>query len=93
MAAASGGHNDVVAALLARPDCDVNFSGRGGDTALINAAGSGRTRVVRTLLSVAELEINTQDDGGFSALIAATQGNHYHVVNVKVCYPGIYIYC
>ncbi len=76
--AATGGHEDVVKALLAA-GANVAYRGNGGVTALLWAADYGRDGVVTALLA-AGADINQEDDSGWTALIHASASGRTTVV-------------
>ena len=75
MAAVCSGHEEVVALLLERPDCDVALVDGLGRTALHHACHLGRAGMVRTLVVQARAQgsLDTKDNWGFTPLMAAVE--------------------
>ena len=78
--AATGGHEDVVKALLAA-GANVAYRGNGGVTPLLWAADYGRDGVVTALLA-SGADINQEDDSGWTALIHASSSGRTTVVKI-----------
>lgn len=83
-AAAWGGHEDIVLALL-RHGADVNQTDDEGRTALIAAAYMGHSEIVEHLLDFGA-EINHEDADGRTALSVAALCVPANEGYAKVCY-------
>jgi ankyrin repeat protein len=87
--AAYRGHRDVVRALLARPDIDVNFSGDTGMTPLLVATKYGRLEVVRLLLARPDIDVNFPDDTGMTPLMVAAKNGSLEMVRILLATGAI----
>ena len=84
MWAASGGHAEIVTALLAVPRLrlNVNATDRDGWTALMCAANEGQTETVRALLAAPVLDVNASDGDGRTALALAKARRHFRIASL-----------
>ena len=80
--AARAGHSEVVEMLVARDDCDINFTDTDGDTALSHSCCCGHYQVVKILMNSPKLNINLSDGDGVSALHKAIANNHVDIVRI-----------
>ena len=76
--ASSGGHLEIVQALLAA-GADVNAIIERGFTALIVASSRGHLEIVLALLA-AEADVNARTENGFTALTAASSKEYQKIV-------------
>jgi len=72
MAAARGGHEEIVGLLL-ESGASVELRARNGETALFKAAAEGRTKLVERL-AAAGADVHVADERGRSALTLAAEG-------------------
>ena len=79
MKAARFARNEVVRALLAAPDIDVNRANIDGVTAVMIAAQKGHTEVVRALLAAPGIDVNKRATlGVFNGMMALDIAIHEH---------------
>lgn len=78
--ASSEGHVEIVNALLANNDIDVN-SPCNGSTALGVAADRGHTEIIKVLLAKNDIDVNAISSGS-TALERAANNGHFEVVKV-----------
>ena len=71
--AARRGHAEVVKALLAHSEIDVNAKNNHGMTALMAAAENGYTEVVKALLGHSKIDVNVASRRGWTALMIAAK--------------------
>ena len=74
------GEVDIMKLLLGCPNIDINFAGRGGNTALILALDE--PDMLKLLLDQAGIEVNRQNDLGHTALIKAAYWNNLDAAKV-----------
>ena len=86
IAAAHGGHREVVTLLLAADGINVNAASVSGNTALICAAQQGHTEVVSLLVAADEIDVNA---GSATALMWAVHEGHTQVVTLLLAADGI----
>uniref|UniRef100_A0A1X7TEH4 Uncharacterized protein n=1 Tax=Amphimedon queenslandica TaxID=400682 RepID=A0A1X7TEH4_AMPQE len=79
VAAARGGHDDIV--QLLSEEADPNTSVHDGNTALIEAARKGNCNVVELLLKKGVRHSPSNNDGNTALIIAAERG-HYKIVQL-----------
>jgi ankyrin repeat domain-containing protein 50 len=79
--AISGGHLNVVEALLLHPQVDVNSVNMYGRSALRCAVNEGHSDIVNALLRRSDLDINSVDKSGWSALMFTANRGYSDIVN------------
>mmetsp|Transcript_6286 Transcript_6286/g.15068 ORF Transcript_6286/g.15068 Transcript_6286/m.15068 type:complete len:832 (+) Transcript_6286:44-2539(+) len=87
--ACKNGHKDVVAMLLAHPECDLKATtldldnnSRRGQTPLIWAAREGHASVGSLLVDDERCDVNAATAGSFTAFMIATQGGHIDMMRL-----------
>ncbi|XP_067668012.1 serine/threonine-protein phosphatase 6 regulatory ankyrin repeat subunit B-like [Haliotis asinina] len=83
MAAALGGHRDVVELLVSR-GADVSLVDHDGDNILHVACEGGDRTTVEFVLSLDAVDVNSRDGGGWTPVMAAARGGHRDVVELLV---------
>ena len=78
MAAALGGHADIVEVLMKEEKLEYDAQNMHGDTALMQAAVAGHADVAESLIKKADVEIQNND--GRTALMMAAVSGHLDVV-------------
>ncbi|GMF46459.1 unnamed protein product [Phytophthora fragariaefolia] len=84
MAAAGGGHLDVVRYLVKDCGADVDVKKSNGGTALVRAAERGHLDVVQFLVKDGDADVNVKDKDGGTALLRAAAGGNPAVVRFLV---------
>ena len=88
-AAAQDGHIEIVQALLATPDIEVNKSCSDGASPLYIAAQNGHTEIVQALLAAPGIEVNKSRSTGASPLYIAAYKGHTEIVQALLARPDI----
>ena len=86
--AAYFGYNDIVDALIKRPDVNLNVRNEDGDTPLHSAAWSGREQSARLLID-AGADINISDNQQWTALHIAAHFGHSSIVGELIKAPHL----
>ena len=84
--AAHCGYNDIVRALIKRPDVNLNVRNKDGNTPLHSAAWSGREQSARLLID-AGADINISDNQQWTALHLAASNGHSSIVGELIKAP------
>jgi hypothetical protein len=87
--AARKGHTEIVKALLAAPNIDVNAKDDAETAALILAARHGHTEIVKALLAAPNIDVNAKDWEGNTALCWAADRGHTEIVKALLAAPNI----
>ncbi|GFF57952.1 ankyrin repeat domain-containing protein 50 [Aspergillus lentulus] len=79
---------EVMKALLARPDINVNARDYGGMTPLAYAAFNGQAELVKLLLQRHDVDLFPLDRFGDTPLLLAAKEGESHIVNILLKVPG-----
>jgi hypothetical protein len=79
--ATSGGHLDIIEALIGTLGIDVDAVNRYGTTALMYAAGHGHTDTVNALAGTHNANVDAADEYGWTPLMHAAWSGHTDTVN------------
>ena len=79
-----GGHDSIVAFLLAHPAIDVNLRNRNGYTPFFVACEFGKTSCVRLLLQDSRVKVNEANESGSTPLRNAAGFGHVDVIKVWI---------
>jgi hypothetical protein len=87
--AACEGHTEIVKALLAAPNIDVNAKDRSDTTPLSHAARWGHTEIVKALLAAPNIDVNAKDRSDTTPLSHAACEGHTEIVKALLAAPNI----
>merc|ERR1719369_166918 len=91
MTCCARGYNQITVSLLARPDLDINYTGKRDLSPLMLACIEGNREVARCILARSDVKINTVGKDGVTALGLACLKGDIAIVEMLLSRPDIQV--